>query len=239
MDEYKEYYIAFIDVLGFKQMIKEKTCQEVVNVYKSIKSMRTLQEVIKEGGEEKSVPVIPHDEIGIKVMSDSVCIYIRAELPESLFQLMFICMDFQSRMLELNPPILLRGAITKGELYSNGDILFGPGFVKSYLMEENNASVPRIIIAKETIDEYNEKFPKRKVPSNMYNRDYDAFCYVEYVSAYGLTNREKMGHYDELYKCVEKVLNSTTDDSVRNKYLYLESKVLPLLNSQSQNVDKS
>jgi len=43
MDEYKEYYIAFIDVLGFKQMIKEKTCQEVVNVYKSIKSMRNCK----------------------------------------------------------------------------------------------------------------------------------------------------------------------------------------------------
>ena len=233
MEEYKEYYIAFIDVLGFKQMVQEKTCQEIIDIYKSIKSMRVLQKHIEDGGTENSVPFIPHADINIKIMSDSVCIYIRADISSSLFQLIFICMDFQSRMLELDPPILIRGAIAKGNLYSDGDIVFGPGFVQAYVMEEKNASVPRIIITKEIVDDYNRAFPEMPVempvPSNMLNRDYDAFYYVEYISAYGITNREKMGKYEELYNYIEKVLNSTTDDSIRNKFLYLESKVLPLM----------
>ena len=222
MYEYKEYYIAYIDVLGFKQMINEKTCQDVVEIYRSIKAMRTLHEVFEENGVEKTVPLIPHEELNIKVMSDSVCIYIRADLPRSLFQLIFICIDFQSRMLESDPPILLRGAITKGNLYSDGDILFGPGFVKSYLMEENNASVPRIIITKQTIDDYNNNYPDSRLPDNILNRDYDAFYYVEYISAYGFTNREKVGKYDELYNYIEQVLNSTTDDSVKFYHYYLK-----------------
>ena len=151
MNEYKEYYIAFIDVLGFKQMVQEKTCKEIVDIYDSIKAMRTLQKKVERNGERISVPLMPSEEIHIKVMSDSVCIYIRADIPESLFELIFICIDFQNRMIELDPPILLRGAIAKGELYSSGDILFGPGFVNAYLMEEHNANVPRIIINKNII----------------------------------------------------------------------------------------
>lgn len=229
MNDYKEYYIAFIDVLGFKQMVQEKTCKEIVDIYDSIKAMRTLQKKVEKNGERISVPLIPSEEIHIKVMSDSVCIYIRADIPESLFELIFICIDFQNRMIELDPPILLRGAIAKGELYSSGDILFGPGFVNAYLMEEHNANVPRIIINKNIIDEYNNLFPENKLPDNILNRDYDAFYYVEYISAYGLTNREKIGKYTELYSYVEKVLYSTTNDSIRNKYLYLESKILPFV----------
>lgn len=237
MNDYKEYYIAFIDVLGFKQMVQEKTCKEIVDIYDSIKAMRTLQKKVEKNGERISVPLIPSEEIHIKVMSDSVCIYIRADIPESLFELIFICIDFQNRMIELDPPILLRGAIAKGELYSSGDILFGPGFVNAYLMEEHNANVPRIIINKNIIDEYNNLFPENKLPDNILNRDYDAFYYVEYISAYGLTNREKIGKYTELYSYVEKVLYSTTNDSIRNKYLYLESKILPLLNESHEILD--
>ena len=237
MNGYKEYYIAFIDVLGFKQMVQEKTCKEIVDIYHSINSMRILQKTAEKNGERITVPLISSEEINIKVMSDSVCIYIRADIPESLFELIFICIDFQSRMIELDPPILLRGAITKGELYSAGDILFGPGFVNAYLMEEYNANVPRIIINKDIIDEYNNLFPENSLPNNILNRDYDAFYYVEYISAYGMTNREKIGKYTELYNYIEKILSSTTNDSIRNKYLYLESKLLPLMNESHEILD--
>ncbi|MEE0862719.1 MAG: hypothetical protein U0L79_07030 [Lachnospiraceae bacterium] len=70
MNDYKEYYIAFIDVLGFKQMVQEKTCKEIVDIYDSIKAMRTLQKKVEKNGERISVPLIPSEEIHIKVMSD-------------------------------------------------------------------------------------------------------------------------------------------------------------------------
>lgn len=231
MKEYQDYYIAFIDILGFKQLINDKSCNEIAEIYDSIRHIRILYKIIGNGDNEKSEPIIPISEINFKVMSDSVCIYIKANIQNSLLALVFICMDFQSRMLEFKTPILLRGAITKGQLFSEDDIVFGPGFVKAYTMEEKNASVPRIIITKEIIDEYNH-LSKNKLPDNILIRDYDAFYYVEYISAYGLTDRSKMGKYDEVYEYIESVLGSTIDDSVRNKFLYLESKILPLINKR-------
>lgn len=227
--EYKDYYIAFIDILGFKKIIGKKQCEEICNIYESIKQFRTMRKEVKQGKETLLVPVVPPKDVHIKIMSDSVCIYIPADAEGSLFLLSFMCADFQCRMLKLDTPILLRGAITKGKLYFSGDILFGPGFVDAYLMEENNASVPRIIINKAIIDEY--KSLGNIFPDNMAFRDYDAFYSLEYISLIGSLKRENK-EYEELYRYIRMILDSTTDESVRNKFLYLESKVLPYLNKK-------
>lgn len=224
--EYRDYYIAFIDILGFKKLIGEKTCDEICSIYDSIRQFRTMREEVKQGKETLLVPVVPPKDVHIKIMSDSVCIYIPADAEGSLFLLSFMCADFQYRMLKLDTPILLRGAITKGKLYFNGDILFGPGFVDAYLMEENNASVPRIIINKAIIDEY--KSLGNIFPDNMAFRDYDAFFSLEYISFLGAYKIEKK-KYDDLYQYILRVLGSTTDESVRSKFLYLESRLLSII----------
>lgn len=224
--EYRDYYIAFIDILGFKKLIGEKTCDEICSIYDSIRQFRTMRKEVKQGKETLLVPVVPPKDVHIKIMSDSVCIYIPADAEGSLFLLSFMCADFQYRMLKLDTPILLRGAITKGKLYFNGDILFGPGFVDAYLMEENNASVPRIIINKAIIDEY--KSLGNIFPDNMAFRDYDAFFSLEYISFLGAYKIEKK-KYDDLYQYILRVLGSTTDESVRSKFLYLESRLLSII----------
>ena len=224
--EYKDYYIAFIDILGFKKLISEKTCENICSIYDSLKQFRTMHREVKKGKETLSIPIVPKEDVHIKIMSDSVCIYIPADAEGSLFLLSFMCVDFQCRMLKLDTPILLRGAITKGKLYFNGDILFGPGFVDAYLMEENNASVPRIIINKAIIDEY--KSLGNIFPDNMAFRDYDAFFSLEYISFLGSYKIEKK-KYDDLYQYILGVLGSTTDESVRSKFLYLESRLLSII----------
>lgn len=225
-EEYQECYIAFIDVLGFKSLIREKECSELIQIYKSIKLMRYVKEI--------DLPSLPEQNIHIKVMSDSVCIFIPSNLKGSLQQLVFMCLDFQSRMFEMNPPVLLRGAIVKGLIYSKDDVIFGPGFVDAYLMEENNANVPRIIINKSIIDEY--KTNDNEFFDSIVVRDFDAFYYLDYISAYGLNNRSNFGRYDKLYEYICSVLDNTTDDSIRNKYLYLESKVLSQLDRKKRNM---
>lgn len=225
-EEYQECYIAFIDILGFKSLIRDKKCSELIRIYESIKAMRYVKEI--------DLPSLPEQNIHIKVMSDSVCIFIPSDLKGSLQQLVFMCLDFQSRMFEMNPPVLLRGAIVKGLIYSKDDVIFGSGFVDAYLMEENNANVPRIIINKSIIDDY--KTNDNEFFDSIVVRDFDAFYYLDYISAYGLNNRNNIGRYDKLYEYICSVLDNTTDDSIRNKYLYLESKVLPLLDRKKRNI---
>lgn len=226
-EKYSEYYIAFIDILGFKDLVFEKKCDEICNVYNSIKRFRTIADEKTDGEKIEVIPVVPQEKVHVKIMSDSVCIFIPSDEKYSLYLLTFLCLDFQLRMLELTPPVLLRGAITKGLLYSNDDVIFGPGFVNAYLMEENNADVPRIIINKSDIDEYMIRYNQPKV--NFTERDSDAFYCLDYISCYCFDNRNDIEKCKKLYSYICDVLNTTTDNSVRKKYLYLESKILPWL----------
>lgn len=63
-----------------------------------------------------------------------------------------ICLIIQKELLQ-NDHILLRGSITKGDVFYDDEIIFGAGIVKAYINEER-AVYPRIIIAKELVDEY-------------------------------------------------------------------------------------
>ena len=229
--QYEHYYIAFIDVLGFRNMIENKTCEEITELYRSIREMKFLhEETADENGKVIAFPIVPREEVHIRVMSDSICICIRADIPGSLFVLTFMCLEFQARMLELDTPVLLRGAITKGKLFSDQDLVFGPAFVKAYLMEEKNASVPRIIIAGETVEEYCKQYPEYEVLKGWTFRDYDGFFALNYIAFYGVASQKDAGRLEGLYfKHIKPVLDSTIDDSIRNKYLYLESRILLLM----------
>ena len=57
MAEYTHYYLAFLDLLGFKEIVKTKTCSEIVDIFEEIKT----QYVIEKSDQEKgiSIPVIP------------------------------------------------------------------------------------------------------------------------------------------------------------------------------------
>ena len=63
-----------------------------------------------------------------------------------------IGLKIQQQLLQKNH-ILLRGTITKGEVFYDDEITFGAGIVKAYINEER-AVYPRITIAKEIVDEY-------------------------------------------------------------------------------------
>ena len=38
MKEYRDCYVAFLDILGFKNMINNKSCSELFEIFESIKA---------------------------------------------------------------------------------------------------------------------------------------------------------------------------------------------------------
>lgn len=58
------------------------------------------------------------------------------------------CNYFQVRLARQDKPIIIRGAIVRGNLYAENDVVFGQGFVDAYLMQEETAKYPRIIMTK-------------------------------------------------------------------------------------------
>lgn len=221
MHQYTNCYIAFLDILGFKKLIDVKTCEEIYNIF-STKMKNPLS-----GFSIGTKSVINMEDIKTKVMSDSICFFIDSQKRNALGVLIAICAEFQSELLRLSEPILSRGAIVRGDIYNAGDILFGPGFVKAYQMEEHNAKYPRIIITAETMAS-----AKDNTDANFSNHinertflDYDEFITIDSL---GLFEGFDMSGEDcrHLLSYINDVLGTSVDDSIREKYRYLKKNLL-------------
>lgn len=218
---YTNCYIAFLDILGFKELIKTKPCDEVYSIFTS-KMKNPLYAVHK--GTEK---IFDMKTVKSKVMSDSVCFCVDSSVKNALFGLILTCANFQVELMKLETPILCRGAIVRGDILWEGDTIFGPGFIDAYRMEENNATHPRIIMTRSTVESSKENTEESIVNdlSNLLFIDHDDFLTIDSMELFEGLDTD--GSYcKNLYNHIVDVLGETVDNSVREKYMYLKTKLL-------------
>lgn len=219
MREYTDSYVAFMDLLGFKAILSDenKSCEDIALIFDEITKRYNLQ--------ENHAPIIDFSNIHYKVMSDSICIYIDSHIKDSLSVLCWLSLHFVVRLLRLNPPIIIRGGISKGNIYSNGDVLFGQGLSNAYLLESKTAQYPRIIIPENIVDDYCKKSDPTLIMGALI-KDFDNYYCLNYYAVF-----TAWGYKNEDGEIVEKMiydtLSKSLEPSVREKYLYLQSKICP------------
>lgn len=225
--QYTRYYVAFLDILGFKNLVNNPdiSCKEIASIFEFAR--------YKHETFFKDTAGDVHSNIKMKIMSDSICLYIKSDFPNALLYLTGYCTIFQHDLL-LGKGLLVRGGITSGEMYAKDDIIFGPALTEAYLLEERNAKVPRIIIRKETIDEGTNGMDDDSLDlmRNILLRDDDAFYILNYFQFYFLVypnDAQSHAKAEEAVKAVKAIvadyLDTTIDDSIRQKYLYIEKKI--------------
>ncbi len=182
-NKYKEYFIAFLDILGFKNIINGSSFDDVANIFKAIFDGDSKKQLLvnlekymsSEGLGEDKTAVSNHykeavEKAKIYIMSDSVIIATPSIYPESLAVVCDLCDVITIQLLDMKSPVLLRGAISKGEFYigkgvpdKNDDgikqndensnmLVFGKGLVDAYIAQEKYAVVPRVIVSKSVQD---------------------------------------------------------------------------------------
>ena len=130
-DDLKEQYIAFIDVLGFSNLVSHNQLDKIDSYFRIIV-------------EELDLLRSTNVRIDSLLISDSI-ILIAPDSFQGLKELIVATRNIQSGLL--GAKILMRGAVSFGEVYYNKDerILFGKGFIKAYNLEKEEI-YPRVII---------------------------------------------------------------------------------------------
>jgi len=132
---YNKYYIAFLDILGFKDLIKNK--ENAVSFMDQSLIAKSRLDLLAHFCERISALNLN----GI-LMSDSVVITIRADIENALRKLLVTVAEINGM---LNGAIT-RGAISYGDLYHQNNVIFGPSFITAYQLQEFRAVYPRIIV---------------------------------------------------------------------------------------------
>lgn len=147
--QYRKAILSFIDILGFGDIVKKKSADEIYKI------LHTLHGETKIGAKKRISK--DKDQTKIIYFSDSI-VRIRTydkgnEYSDGplYFELSAIAL---AQWLLVEKGILIRGGVTHGDIYTNSDVdmLFGPAMNKGYMLESKFAIYPRIILDQETLE---------------------------------------------------------------------------------------
>ena len=176
-DEIKECFVAFIDVLGFKEMIdRDNGTGEYLKIVKNAinDATKTLKErQSEEGGEFE----FWFNEFNVKSFSDCFCFSIPLEFKngekdyvQNLVAFYVWLKVFYNELL--NKGFLCRGGITQGWHYVDDDIIFSKALVDAYLLESKRAKHPIFVISNELLSQIEERsFHSKPFYKFMFNHD--------------------------------------------------------------------
>ena len=190
--KYEQRVVAFIDILGFKEIIKNSNIDlekvqlifDVLNWFKSFEQPESWSSEfveIEESAQLKDVKKFNvENDIVCTSFSDSILISLKIsdDNINELVSNLVSNLSFIGSIL-FQTGILWRGGISLGNLYHNSNgIVFGDGLIKSYELESKLAIFPRIILSKDLISKLNYPYysKRERYPYHNYLERFEDGC---------------------------------------------------------------
>lgn len=153
--KYQNRVVAFVDILGFKDMVKDK--EKLKDVYESFLIISgslhgnwMLEATIADPASVNFFN-IPRGSAELSLFSDNFLISVPEDNLPAILALLISVTALQNSLLH-SRGILCRGAIHTGELIHGesphkGNIIFGPAVTEAYQIEQGVSCYPRVVLS--------------------------------------------------------------------------------------------
>lgn len=231
---YRLAVITFLDILGFREWVNTGDPVDIHRVLSRLRSFAARPDDL-----EDSAP--PGGSMTFEMtrsiaFSDSI-VRIRffdTEYPSgALFHEVINLLQAQGELISDN--VLLRGGVTVGRVYLNGDMVFGPGFIRAYDLESQFANYPRIVIGPEAfgalrndarlIANHHDLEDEVHYLRSLLQRGEDGLWYIDYLHGM-LGEMDYPEHFPELVAqhrtfIIESANKAPPNSRVLQKFLWL------------------
>ena len=202
--EYEGRYVAFIDILGFSDLIRRSFGPNPrVLLEEIVRALEVPQEVQLDGiilGRIGDISAAPHM---LTAFSDCIAISTIAS-EQGLMNLRVHVRAIVFRMLRLG--FLSRGGIARGPLYHRDGKIFGPAMLEAYRLESTVAVFPRVILAPEIVEAGLRAAPPSDcLVERMIRRNDDGFYMVHSLWAIRLAADAENGFVGEWLAIVDGI----------------------------------
>lgn len=158
--KYQNRVVAFVDILGFKNMVKDS--EKIKDIYESflIISGSLLGNWYQEASIASPAAVdplnIPRGSTELSLFSDNFLISVPDDNLPAILALLLSVTQLQNSLLS-SRGILCRGAIHTGKMIHGespykGNIIFGPAVTEAYQMEQGVSCYPRVILSEKFLE---------------------------------------------------------------------------------------
>ncbi len=139
---YQDRYCAFVDILGFRNLIKSLDDPNSKITPKDVSGIfDTMQKAILVG-----LPVVEEDDIKLAAISDAICLS-SAVTANGLETILKCLVDLTLFLLVHG--YFVRGGLVKGKLEHDRNAVFGSALVRAVDIENRTAHFPRIMIMRD------------------------------------------------------------------------------------------
>jgi hypothetical protein len=186
--DYEERYCAFIDVLGFSQLLSSLDSSAI--------DFQKVREVLQFTHYSPSLFftkfISEGTDFRYQSISDAVCISTKpssqglGEIFNAVEQLSFAL---------LTEGFFVRGAVVKGRLYHDEKTVFGTALVRAYQLEQNVVRYPRVMVTRDVVADVDIYRADESTVINFINclgRGSDGPYYLHILSRLLLLNDEKL-----------------------------------------------
>lgn len=143
--KYEEKFVAFVDVLGFKGLVEKSVANDdAESIAGTVRRLASDDDVAlyREYGAE-ICPDSPKnsEDLSLCITQVSDCVIVSAEVsPAGAINIVNYCRKIAERLL-LRECELCQGYLTKGKVYHQGTMIFGPAYQEAIDREKNAAAI--------------------------------------------------------------------------------------------------
>jgi len=137
---FKDKFIAFIDILGFKAMIEAaergegRPLAEIRELLSELEGRHERQAIVQHGPTTCPCSACERRDLDLQVTQVSDCAIISSEVsPAGVINLVNHC--WGAAIMLLTKGVMVRGYITRGRIYHEGSEFYGTGYHEAYQRE--------------------------------------------------------------------------------------------------------
>jgi len=182
MADYDLSIITFFDILGFKEIVKTNDRDRITEILDFLGYIATDD---VEPDSNYSPQVVTFSDSVIRTQRIDNQRYRMGLLFQELLSILWAQMELSYR------GILIRGAMTIGEVASSTNRIFGPGFVEAYELESQIAEYPRVIVSSKAlrmldkstmlIAQHHSRQVEKSYVKNLLRLDTDGVWFIDYL----------------------------------------------------------
>ncbi len=173
--------VAFIDILGFSEMV-DKSIDKVILALRYVKLFRdSYCRLPATGYVGEFMDIFPE----ATMFSDSIVLSHAIDADFDFYSFVLYIAELQMELLKKG--IIVRGGIEIGKLYHDDAFIFGEGLIDAYRMESKFAIYPRILVGEKILSKIEKQFEEQYENVLRYNgapKDWRAYENenLEYIS---------------------------------------------------------
>lgn len=259
--KYERRIVAFIDILGFKEMVKQSEydptkIELLYSVLDYLKDWETSDKwnlklvEIEEDAQKKGVENFDiRGKTNSTSFSDSIVVSVKVDNNvNEMTSTLIVNLAYIGAIL-IEKGILFRGGLTIGNIIHNQNgTVFGQGLIDAYLLETKSAKYPRIVLSDKLIKELNYPLEtkKKRYPFHQYVNRFDDGCIGFHQMIYyqvtenwiGTTTDKLISSLTNVRKVIIKGLDSSFENpEIFEKYRWIKEQYNKLIILSDFNVD--